>query len=100
MSSVKKTARVAGFLYLIFIVTTTFAGIVRSNLIVAGDAVKSANNIIASEGLFRIGFMSDLIAALLFLLSAWTLFVLLKPVNKNLALLFLLLMLGGVSIQW
>jgi hypothetical protein len=43
--------------------------------------------------------MSDLLAAVFFLLSAWALYVLLKPVNKNLALLFLLLNLSGVAIQ-
>jgi hypothetical protein len=35
----------------------------------------------------------------LFLLTAWALYVLLKPVNKNLALLFLLLNLGGVAVH-
>jgi len=34
-----------------------------------------------------------------FLLAAWALYVLLKPVNKNLALLFLLLNLGGVAVE-
>ena len=53
----------------------------------------------ASAWQFRIGFVVDLVAALLFLLTAWALYVLLKPVNKNLALLFLLLNLGGVAIQ-
>jgi hypothetical protein len=43
--------------------------------------------------------MSDLLSAVFFLFSAWTLYVLLKPVNKNLALLFVLLNLGGVAIQ-
>jgi hypothetical protein len=33
---------------------------VRSNLIVPGHAATTANNIVASEGLFRIGFVSDL----------------------------------------
>ena len=32
-------------------------------------------------------------------MAAWALYALLKPVNKNLALLFLLLNLGGVAIQ-
>jgi hypothetical protein len=35
----------------------------------------------------------------LFLLTAWALYVLLKPANKNLALLFLLLNLGGVAVH-
>ncbi len=52
----------------------------------------------ASEWQFRIGFMGDLVSAVFFLLTAWALYVLLKPVNKNLALLFLLLNLGGVAV--
>ena len=72
-----------------FLVTLIFAeDAVRSKLIVFGDGVATANNIMASEGLFRIGFMSDLLSAVFFLLSAWALYVLLKPVDKNLALLF------------
>ena len=99
MNTNKKTARIAGFLYLIYIVATIFANTSRTNLIVFGDAVATANNILASEWLFRIGFMSDVIAGVLFLLTAWALYVLLKPVNKNIALLFLLLNLGGVAVQ-
>jgi hypothetical protein len=100
MNSRKKTARMAGFLYLMFLVTLVFAeDAVRSKLIVFGDGAATANNIMASEGLFRIGFMSDLLSAVFFLLSAWALYVLLKPVDKNLALLFVLLILGGVAIQ-
>ncbi len=100
MNSRKKTARMAGFLYLMFLITLIFAeDAVRSKLIVFGDGTATANNIMASEGLFRIGFMSDLLSAVFFLLSAWALYVLLKPVDKNLALLFVLLILSGVAIQ-
>jgi hypothetical protein len=49
--------------------------------------------------LFRIGFVSDLLSALLFLLTAWALYALLKQVNRTLALLFLLLNLCGVAMQ-
>ena len=52
----------------------------------------------ASEWLFRIGFVNFLLTALFFLLSAWALYVLLKPVSKDLALLLVLLNLGGVAI--
>ena len=100
MNSINKTARMAGFLYFIYMVIHIFADVIgRSKLIVYGDAATTAKNIMASAGQFRIGFMIDLLAAVLFLLTAWALYVLLKPVNKNLALLFLLLNLGGVAIQ-
>jgi len=100
MNTNKKTARMAGFLYFIYIVVSIFADVIgRSKLIVLGDAATTAKNIMASAWQFRIGFMGDLLSAVLFLLTAWALYVLLKPVNKNLALLFLLLNLGGVAIQ-
>jgi hypothetical protein len=100
MNTNKNTARMAGFLYFIYIITHTGADVIgRSKLIVYGDAAATAQNIMASAGQFRIGFIGDLLAALLFFLSAWALYVLLKPVHKNLALLFLLLNLSGVLIQ-
>ena len=100
MITIKKTARTAGLLYLIYIVIQALPVVIGSSkLVVNGDATTTAKNIMASGMLFRVGFMADLLAAALFLLTAWALYVLLKPVNKNLALLFLLLNLGGVAIQ-
>ena len=99
MSTNKRIARLAGAFYLLFIIATAIAKISRTKLIVFGDAVATAKNIQASVGLFRIGFLSDIFAGILFLLAAWALYVLLKPVNKHIALLFLLLNLGGVAVQ-
>jgi len=99
MNTNKKTARMAGFLYLLYILVSIFANVLgRSKLIVLGDAATTARNIIESAWQFRIGFVVDLVAALLFLLTAWALYVLLKQVNENLALLFLLLNLVGVAV--
>ena len=97
--SPRKTARMAGLFYLIFILTTVLATAVRGRFIVSGDAVATANNIVSSQGLFRVGFVTELVSALFFVLAAWALYVLLKPVNRNLALLFLLLNLGGVAVE-
>ena len=99
MNTNKKLAKRAGFLYLIYIVATIVANVSRTKLIVYGDATTTANNILSFEWLFRIGFMSDVLAGVLFLLAAWALYALLKPVNKSIALLFLLLNLGGVAVQ-
>ena len=97
--SPRKTARMAGLFYLIFILTTVLAAYIRSTIIVSEDAAATANNIIGSELFFRIGFVTELVSAVFFVLAAWALYVLLKPVNKNLALLFLLLNLGGVAVE-
>jgi hypothetical protein len=99
MNLYRSNARMAGFFYLIFILTTVLASVVRSRLIVSGDAAATANNIMGSELFFRIGFVTELVSAVFFVLAAWALYVLLKPVNKNLALLFLLLNLGGVAVE-
>jgi hypothetical protein len=100
MNTNNKTARMAGVLYLIYIVVHAFANVFgRSKIIVFGDAAATAQNMMACAWQFRIGFVSDLISAVLFLLTAWALYVLLKPVDQNPALLFLLLNLGGVAIE-
>jgi hypothetical protein len=104
MNSPKKIARMAGFLYLAYFATFFFAdnGVHSTAVGLAvgfEDTAAIAHNIMASEWLFRIGFTSFLLAAVFFLLSAWALYVLLKPVNKDLALLFVLLNLGGVAIK-
>ena len=81
-------ARVGGLLYLIIIVAGIFAEVfVRSRLVVSGDAAATANNILASESLFRFGFFSELIMLACDVAVALIFYVLLKPVNKNLALL-------------
>jgi len=92
-----KVARIAGFLYLMFIVASFFADHFASFAL--GDSVTIVNKIIANEFLFSVGLVSNLLSALFFLLAAWALYVLLKPVNKSFALLFLLLNLVGVAIQ-
>ena len=99
MNSINKTARMAGFLYLLYMVTTIAADVFgRSKLIVFGDAAATARNIMASEWQFRSGIMGDLVSAVFFLLAAWALYALLRPVNKDLALSFVLLNLGGVAV--
>ena len=94
-----KTARIAGFLYLAHFVTFFFADNgVHSTAVGSVDFAATAHNIMTSEWLFRIGFVNYLLTAVFFLLAAWALYVLLKPVNKDIALLFVLLNLGGVAI--
>jgi hypothetical protein len=99
MNSINKTARMAGFLYLIYMVTHIISDVLRDSFIMLGDVTATISNIMAHEGLFTLTSVGDLLAAALFFLAAWALYVLLKPVNKNLALLFLLLNLGGVAVQ-
>jgi hypothetical protein len=99
MNTNKKTARLAGFLYLMFMVITIPADVFgRSPLIVFGDAAATAWNIMTFEWQFCVSITGDLVSAVFFLLAAWALYALLKSVNKDFALLFLLLNLGGVAV--
>src|SRR5208283_6134677 len=58
-----KAARMAGFLYLIFMVTFASSTFVQSGPIVHGDAAATARNILAHVWLFRIGVISELFSA-------------------------------------
>lgn len=88
MDSSKKTARIAGVLYLIIIVAGIFAEFfVRSRLVVPGDAAATANNITASESLFRIGIAADLVMIASDVALALVFYVLFKPVSNSLSLL-------------
>ncbi|MGM0877447.1 MAG: DUF4386 domain-containing protein [Bacillota bacterium] len=81
-------ARFAGFGLLLMFILAIFANFfVLESLIIPGDAATTANNIIANELLFRGGISSFIIVIILDVLVAWALYILLKPVNKNLALL-------------
>jgi hypothetical protein len=88
MNSNIKTARFAGFAYLIIIIAGIFAEFfVRQSLIVPGDATATASNIMASEGLFRLGIAGDLIMIMCDVALALIFYVLLKPVSHSLSLL-------------
>jgi hypothetical protein len=89
----------AGLLYLLYIVIFATSTFVQGKPIVSADAAATARNMMASGWLVRSGFTSELLSALLFLLAAWALYVLLKPVNRSLALLFVLLNAVGVAVE-
>jgi Domain of unknown function (DUF4386) len=93
-------ARIAGLLYLIIIVAGSFAELfVRSKLIVPRDAAATAGNIMASEPLWRIGFAATLVMLLCAVAVLLILYVLLRPVNRNIALLAVFFNLVSISIE-
>lgn len=87
MKSIKNNARLAGFLWLLIAVLAPFSILyIPSTLIVPGDAATTASNILASDGLFRLGIVGDSVVVLLEIALIAVLYVLLRPVNKTLAL--------------
>jgi len=88
MTSLGKSARVAGLLYIL----ASVVGVLRllyipSALFVHGDATATANNIAAHESLFRLGIVSQLLGYALWLFVPLALYRLLKDVNRELAAL-------------
>lgn len=85
--SQRKAARVVGFSYLFAMATAVFAEFyVRGRLIVPGDAVETARNIMAHDRLWRLGIASYLLCLLTDVALIAALYVILKQVNQNLAL--------------
>jgi uncharacterized protein DUF4386 len=85
--SQRKTARVAALAYLI-----TFASVVYVNFgihdrLISNDNAETARNILAHERLFRVGIVGDLIYCVGVVVLLTALYVILKPVNRGLALL-------------
>ena len=99
VNSIQRSARFAGFLYLILAVCGGFAEFaVRQGMIVPGDAAATVGNILASESVFRLGVVSELIGQAVFILLVLTLYRLLKPVNQNQAVLMVMLVIVAVTI--
>ena len=92
-----KMARITGGFYLAYILASVLATMLAN--IGMGDAPQVYQAIVTNEGSFRLGLVIALISGFLFLMVAWGLYVLLRPVNRNLALLFLVLNAVGVAIQ-
>ena len=94
-TSKRKATKIAGLAYTLIIILVLLKAIfVDSNLIVSGNDASTANNIMANELLFRIGVASEIIMYVLVVLLSLALYVILKTVNKNLALVALFLRFG------
>jgi hypothetical protein len=99
--SINRTARLAGALYLALMPFGFFGIIyVPSVLLVSGDAATTSRNIMASEWLFRSGTVSHLIGQIIFIFQVLALYRLLQPVNKNHAVLMVILVLVGIPIAF
>ena len=88
-------------LYVLVSIVGFFAmGYVPNKLIVHGNAAATANNILASETLFRLGIAGALIGQAGFIFVALGLYELLKGVNRRHALLMVILIVVSVPIAF
>jgi hypothetical protein len=95
--TLKKTARIAGVFYLTYIVLSILSQLIAK--LGFGSPAEIVEVMQTQGARFRLGFMVNMIWVVFFLLAAWALYMLLRPVNKDLALLFLLLNLAGIAVE-
>ncbi len=101
MDANDKTARVAGLLYLMTIVTGIFSLIVvPSRVGTHGDAAMTVTNIVTNETLFRLGIASGTLGYAAFLILPLALYKLLSPINRNMAVLMVALAVTCVPIYF
>lgn len=101
MVSNKKTARIAGLLYLVVVLTGMFSlAYVPSKLIVWDNPATTVQNIKDAVFLFRLGIVSSLVCYTFFLILPLVLYGLLKPVNKIFAILMVILAVVSVPISF
>jgi hypothetical protein len=82
----KRLARTAGLLYLAIFVIYPLSTMVRSMLVVPGDAAATAQNVAANESLFRWGMAGEATIFIIEIVLAAVLYTLLRPVSRSLSL--------------
>lgn len=93
-------ARIAGAIYIVVIAIGLLGeSIGRGSLIVAGDTAATAENIAASQSLWRISVAAELAYILGAVVSSWIFYLLLRPVSKRFALLAVLFNVVAITIE-
>lgn len=99
MKTLKQTARLAGWLYLAFLLLGIFSFFyVPSKIYAAGDAGLTSTNMLANELLFRAGIAANLCGQVIFIFLLLVLYQLFNTINKTWAVLMLALALVSVPI--
>ncbi|HLO30227.1 MAG TPA: DUF4386 domain-containing protein [Anaerolineales bacterium] len=93
-------ARIGGVLYLITIVLGAVEELfVRGRIVVPGDTAATAANLRSMESLWRFGIASELFLGICTIALTLILYVLLKPVNRELALLATFFSLIAIAVE-
>ena len=86
--TLQRYARIAGVAMLLSIIFGTLGeAVLPARIIVMGDAKATAANLLANPGLVRVSFATYLVEGICDLALAGLFYILLKPVDRNLALL-------------
>ncbi len=100
MNATKKTARIAGLLYLLMAVADILSLTIPTAFVVPGDPAATAQKIVASQLFYRICIVSDLASQILFVFLVLAFYELLKEVNQKQAALMVALVLVQVPMAF
>ncbi len=99
VNSLKKTARLAGLLYLIWIITGLYAMFyIPSQINTRGDAVTTAQNILSHEFLFRTCIVNDIISSTIWVFMVLVFYRMFKQVDERKAKLLVALVIVQIPI--
>jgi hypothetical protein len=99
-NTARRVARVGGVLYLVIIVLGALGeAVVRGRIVVAGDATATGANLRSMEWLWRLGVAGEVVLLMCATVLALILYVLLRPVSRDLALLAVLFNLVSLAIE-
>lgn len=99
MNISKKTARIAGVLWLLMCVFGMFSQMgFRERIFVIDELAITADNILANQFLFRLGVVSEVIMLICYLLTGLVLYRLLAVINRGQASLMVLFVTLGTAI--
>ena len=91
MNSTTVKGRSAGILYLLMLIIGGFNLVYTSSYFVPGDPAATARKIVAAELTYRLGIVSDIAGSILFLFLVLSLYALFKDVDKQQAMLMVIL---------
>lgn len=90
-----KTAKIAGFMFLCSLLVPALNwALILSKFIVPENAISTAHSILADKVFFRVGTINEVISAVVIISLSLALYMILKSINKNLALFALVLKLA------
>jgi hypothetical protein len=98
-TSPRFTARIAGAFYLLMMVAGGLALFARRGLVVNGDAVATATNILAHQPSYLLSFVGEIFVAAFYIVVTALFYELFKPVNRSISLLAAFCGLAGCIIQ-
>jgi hypothetical protein len=99
-TSPQRYARAGGALYLAIIVLGAFSeGYVTNQLVISGDAARTAHNIVGSPLLWQLGVASDLFMVICAVPLLWIEYLLLRPVSRQWVLLAVLFNLVSLAVE-